>query len=202
MTDGAVSLQSANTLSDPEESSEAAATPATALTDAAFAGFRTSRVPRLPNPLVIKNSDELDPMPDDEMSFWRDGIGTGTAKGAPEPLGDAWLKKERLWAVRATDVVHSAKHCAFGSARARGEITHTNLTGGKEAFVGGELMLVDENTVIINGDSGRYGTKDDAETEEVARAFAASGWETYWVGMDEDLGRPAPIVGTPLRRVA
>lgn len=174
---------------------------ARSLTDAAFASFRASRKEREPNLGVMKNDDELHPMAPEDLSVWKDGRGVET-DDMPASLGDAWIGKEELWVVRAADVVHAAKKCVFGVARKRGEITHTNLTGGGRAYVGGELVVLDENTVVINGDSGRYGTKDDAETEAVARAFAESGWTTFWVGWDEDLARPAPLFGTPLRRAA
>ena len=104
-----------------------------------------------------------------------------------------------LWAIRNEDVVHAPKHCAFGHARAAGEVKHSNLTGGDVAFSAGELLFVGPGTIVVTGDSGRYGPRDAAEMHDVALAFRESGYIVYSLGYDADARKPFgfDLVGVP-----
>jgi hypothetical protein len=125
--------------------------------------------------------------------------GSGSAGDAPpqlEPLSEDNLPAERrLWVVREKDVVHAQEHCEFGKQRPAGRLKHTNLTGGEPAYSGGELLIVDNNRIIVSGDSGRYGPRSAAEMQDVSIAFRDAGYTVYSLGYDQEANRAFPLVG-------
>ena len=106
----------------------------------------------------------------------------------PEPV--------RLWVVRSEEVLHAQESCKFGQARADdGRIKHTNLTAGQPAFSGGELIFLGGNTLVVSGNSGRYGPRNAMEMQDVAIAFRDSGYTVYSTGYDQEANRALPLVG-------
>ena len=100
-----------------------------------------------------------------------------------------------LWVVRTDDVVYGPEHGPFGKSLESKMIKHTNLTGGVPAFSGGELLVLDEaSSIIVNGYSGRYGPRTEAELNDVVTAFARSGYAVWAMGYDADAGAPLPFV--------
>lgn len=173
------------------------------LTEKAFEQLRANLVsPRPARPTAIRLDDEYERMPADQMEHWQDGGPIDHLSEPPEILPVAERERARLWVVGADQVVHALKKCAFGVGRKRGELKHTNLTGGDDAFCGGELIILDESTVVVNGDSGRYGPQTVEEINLVLRAFSESGHRTYTTGYDGDAGVPLPLTGVKLVRVA
>jgi len=58
----------------------------------------------------------------------------------------------------------------------RGNVCHTNLTGGKSALMGGELWVDSNQTVYINFLSGRYGRGSTNEQKKGAIEY----FEVYY----------------------
>lgn len=141
-------------------------------------------------------------MPLEEVEHWHDGGPTDNLVEPPEILLDEDRSRARLWVVGVDEVVHALKTGKFGLTRGRSELKHSNLTGGDEVFCAGELIILDESTVVVNGDSGRYGPRDASEMDIVLRAFAESGHRTYTTGYDGDANIPLPLIGVKLVRVA
>ncbi len=115
-----------------------------------------------------------------------------------ETIGDeepAWqpIEKVRLWAIVDEDMVHAPERCAFGASREAGVVKHSNLTGGQDAFSGGEMHFVNPKTILFNGDSGRYGIRSLEETIAVGRVFVDSGYFAWHTGWDEGSDRPIPM---------
>jgi len=71
------------------------------------------------------------------------------------------------------------------------KIKHTNITGGRRAFSGGEVWFIAPQTVVVNGSSGRYGPRSKKELDDIVNIFIKSGWQIKSVGWDEDQRRPA-----------
>lgn len=168
-----------------------------ALTDTAFNKFRSVLgEPRQPPPQLIANEDQIRQMTaTDGMIHWQDGKGPAGPQGEPPLLEQSNTRRAHLWVVRADDVVHAEERCDFGSRLTSGVIKHTNLTGGAAAFSGGELLFLDDGTIVVNGCSGRYGPRNKAELDQVVRAFVESGYDVWSMGFDEETNRPAGFVG-------
>lgn len=73
---------------------------------------------------------------------------------------------------------------------------HTNISGGSKAYSGGELWFISKNTVILNGCSGRYGPRSEAQLNEIIDVFKATGWITISPGWDDEVKRPAKFART------
>lgn len=58
----------------------------------------------------------------------------------------------------------------------RKHVCHTNITGGAEAYQGGELWFISDQKIIINRKSGRYGGNDSQE-KYIIEYFELSGYE-------------------------
>jgi hypothetical protein len=140
---------------------------------------------------------------DDGAAELLDGSGS-RANMAPKiaPLNEELFPSPKhLWVVRTADVVHAAEACAFGATRDAGTIKHTNLTGGEPAFSGGEFVQLDGNTLVVSGDSGRYGPRTAEEMLDVSLAFRDAGYTVYSTGYDEEVNRAFPLVGRAPRLI-
>ena len=53
----------------------------------------------------------------------------------------------------------------------RGNVCHSNLTGGKKAFQGGELWFTNKGEIALNFSSGRYGATEPLHEKGVVEYF-------------------------------
>jgi hypothetical protein len=165
--------------------------PPAPLTTAAFAAYRAGRQTQAINIQVKRTQGDSDQMTvTDGLDDWHDGVASGPMPKGPAPIIPANPPNCRLWVVMPSDVLHAPEHCAFGAARSAGAVKHSNLTGGQAAYAGGELVFVDPQTVVLNGCSGRYRVRDEAEMKALAGAFKASGYKIWSMGYDSDTNRP------------
>lgn len=128
------------------------------------------------------------------LEFWVTGTAAPPSTQTVAPKMDNAMKSDtRLWVIRETDVVHAHEFCDFGKSLQTGVIKHTNLTGGEPAYCAGELLFIDERTIVVNGCSGRYGPTSEAEMLEAAKSFRNSGYNVWSQGFDEEVDRPVPF---------
>lgn len=167
------------------------------LTKKAFDQFRANLgQPRLAPLELIANSDQVKQMTaNDGLCSWKDGTATARPPSQPPLLDGLQIRAARLWVVRQDDVVHAEEHGTFGAGLESGSIKHTNLTGGAAAFSGGELLFLDDDTIIVNGCSGRYGPRSKDELNLVVQAFLKSGYGVWSMGFDEETNKPARFIG-------
>jgi hypothetical protein len=152
----------------------------TAETNKAFDVFRQSlgRRPRLPPEKLIANADETKLMTkEDGLREWTDGNAeASTALPCPAPLIESSdFAGRSLWVIRIADVVHATENCPFGKSLASGVIKHTNLTGGAEAYSGGELILLNQST------SGQWAIRPVWSKDRVRAARRRKGVRRLWV---------------------
>ena len=157
-----------------------------------FDEFRAKYPARECPPERIENNDQLKLMAEsDGLEYLTDGPGTAVKSQVPEiEKGDPNI---RLWVVRQADVVHALESVGFGAKLASGIIKHTNLSGGEPAHSGGQLVILSENTMAIDGGSGRYGPQSNQEMTALAKAFTNAGYGVWSYGYDEESGCPFRI---------
>ena len=113
---------------------------------------------------------------------------------APTNGNEAQVHKH-LWAVGRLDVPYALEDCAFGRSLPTGAVKHTNLTGGGDAHCAGEAWFLADDEVVINGRSGRYGPKDEAQLRAAGLALKACGYKVAMIGFDETNVPAAVVVG-------
>lgn len=163
-----------------------------------FDVFRATYETRPPRANVIKNSDELKQMSNDDglsdfdISAGKKAIFSDIPRTA-DSRGDIYL-----WAVTSAQVPYALENAPFGKTLETGRIKHTNLTGGQPAHCGGELWFLSESEILVGGDSGRYGPNSAEELADVTQAFKSIGYRVASLGYDEDSGYSAKIlIGAP-----
>lgn len=160
-------------------------------TDAAFAKYRAAHHPDQPmHPEARRFDGDTDQMDaEDGLAGWVDGPVAASAPSTRPEL-DTKPVDQRLWVVTNESVLHALEVCDFGAKREAGVIKHSNLTGGSRAFVGGELLFLDEATIAITGKSGRYRLRSGDEMVAIERAFLESGYGVWSMGYNQDVNRP------------
>lgn len=157
-----------------------------------FDDFRTNYPARKCPSDRIDNDDQLKLMTEaDGLEYLNEGPQTAVQGDIPK------IEKDdlniHLWLLRPLDVVHALEKAKFGSNLESGIIKHTNLSGGDPAHSGGQLVIISENTLVIDGGSGRYGPQSEEEMTAVARAFTNAGYGVWSYGYDEESGWPFRI---------
>jgi hypothetical protein len=165
----------------------------TARTDIAFTKYRTAYQPDQPmNPGARRYDGDIDQMSvEDGLMCWVDG---SVESPGSEPKGKPELPQrpegQRLWVVTTEHVLHALEACDFGAKREAGLAKHSNLTAGGRAFVGGELVFLNEVTIAITGSSGRYRLRSGEEMAAIERAFVGSGYRVWSMGYNHEVNRP------------
>ena len=168
-------------------------------TKTAFDRFRLNHPLKELNSALVTNPEQLLPMTEGNGALsWTDGNASNIMSEAdrvPPLVSEGRKQHAHLWVVMPDDVRHAPERCAFGRALPTGMIKHSNLTAGMPAHCGGELLFEGNDTIIVNGDSGRYGPRTPEELQAVAMAFRYSGYRVWSMGWDTDAGRPMLFVG-------
>ncbi len=105
--------------------------------------------------------------------------------GAP-PSSRANKVNTYLWVIdtRGIPYIYEAPIPVIDSALPK----HTNLTGGSEAYLGGEVWFASEIALYISGGSGRYPPANEAQLEEAAQVFESFDYEVISLGWDHQKG--------------
>jgi len=74
---------------------------------------------------------------------------------------------------------------------------HTNLTGGGQASVGGEIWFDEPSRIYLSGSSGRYPPRDRAHLEAAEDLFRAVGFNVVTLGWDSETDRPMRVWRLP-----
>lgn len=111
---------------------------------------------------------------------------TDISVGTP-PSSRADEKTNRyLWVIDERGVPYIIESCnaAIGHELPK----HTNLTGGGDAYMGGEMWFSSTVSIFVSGGSGRYPPLDERQLEEATGVFNAFGYNVTSLGWDENAG--------------
>ena len=118
-----------------------------------------------------------------------DGLSLLTPAPAPgvqfgAPSATRWRSRHNtyLWVIdiRGIPYVFETPVSAIGDLLPK----HTNLTGGGEAYLGGELWFSSASSLYLSGGSGRYRPIDDGQLEEATDVFRSFGYYVTSLGWD------------------
>ena len=59
---------------------------------------------------------------------------------------------------------------------------HTNLTGGADAYLGGEIWFSDAVSLFLSGGSGRYPPLHEAQLNDAVQVFESYGYRVMSLG--------------------
>jgi hypothetical protein len=160
--------------------------------------YRASHHERDPNLARVGNPDELAliSLEDGRLELAECAPSTGFLLDPSETFN---RDKKYLWVVGRDDVRCALEFGVFGRSRARGSLTHTNLTGGKSAHSGGEAWFSSDTRLIFNGSSGRYPARTEKELDDLADALRRGGYECAHMGWDNENQRSARLIRGELK---
>ena len=92
-----------------------------------------------------------------------------------------------LWVIDLTGIpyIFEAPIPAINSSLPK----HTNLTGGGEAYLGGEIWFASTVALYMSGGSGRYPPISETQLEEATRVFESLGYQVSSLGWDCATGK-------------
>ena len=133
---------------------------------------------------------ELEPVTAADGLWCLDGVPVPAPQGSPRRSQDDSGENCHLWVIddRGRLCISEAPVAGLRSDKRK----HTNLTGGGDASVGGEVWFGEAAQIYLSGSSGRYPPKNKAHLEEAEVLFSAVGFEVHPLGWD-------PVAGTPRR---
>lgn len=65
---------------------------------------------------------------------------------------------------------------------------HTNLTGGKQAYVGGQLWFTDPSGMYVSGGSGRFPPTDEEQLTAAIEVFSSFKYTVISLGWNSETG--------------
>lgn len=65
---------------------------------------------------------------------------------------------------------------------------HTNLTGGKPAYIGGQLWFSDTIHMLVSGGSGRFPPLDEDQLAAAVAVFSSFKYKVTSLGWDDEYG--------------
>lgn len=113
---------------------------------------------------------------------------------APPPKSMSDKTTPYLWVIDERGGVHYILEVHI--ARIGAKPKHTNLTGGGEAYLGGEMWFKSNTALYISGGSGRYPPESAGQLKEAVRVFESLGYRVYSLGWNEEEGRARRFLET------
>ena len=111
--------------------------------------------------------------------------------GAPRRSNQDNGENCHLWVIdqRGRPCISEAPLARLG----KGNLHHTNLTGGEEASIGGEVWFDEMPRIYLSGSSGRYPPMHREHLEDAVRLFSAVGFKVSSLGWDQETDSPKRI---------
>ena len=107
--------------------------------------------------------------------------------GRPPTIRDTLGINRYLWVIDARGIPYIIER---DTPALDGELPkHTNLTGGEEAYIGGEMWFAALDELHLSGGSGRYAPANSAQLEDAVRVFESFGYAVTSLGWNDNWGR-------------
>ena len=128
--------------------------------------------------------------PDDGLWFLND-VPDAPPRSLPRKSLNGSGQNCHLWVIdeRGRPCISEAPLSRLGE----GELKHTNLTGGGEASIGGEIWFDEMPRVYLSGSSVRYPPRDEKHLQEAVALFRSVGFEVESLGWDRATNKPERV---------
>ena len=128
--------------------------------------------------------------PDDGLRYLNE-VPAAMPQGKPRIIQEEDGENLHLWVIdeRGRPCISQEPLPRLGSNK----LHHTNLTGGGNASIGGEIWFDELPRVYLSGSSGRYPPEHPEHLKDAERLFTAAGFEVLSLGWDQDAGKPRRI---------
>lgn len=149
-----------------------------------FRGSYTLRKPEKPDdhPRESKKIDSKD-----GLAFLRQAPASGVKFGNPQKIEDKDpARNTYLWVIDYRGIPYLIESCmaVLGNHRPK----HTNLTGGKSAYIGGELWFSDANSIYVSGGSGRFHPLNERQLDDAIDVFSSFKYTVKSLGWNRGTG--------------
>lgn len=131
--------------------------------------FRGYYQPRKPTKIDYPHeSKEIESK--DGLAFLRRAPASGVKFGNPQKLEDP-VRNTYLWVIDYRGIPYLIE--SRMDILDRHLPKHTNLTGGKSAYIGGELWFSDANSIFVSGGSGRFPPLNEQQLDAAIGVFSS-----------------------------
>jgi hypothetical protein len=121
-------------------------------------------------------------------NYKMDGVFCGTPGIEKDDQG----VNKYVWVIMDNSIPIILETGTVGKQLKRGSVTHTNLTGGADAYCGGEVWFDNEsNKIWLSGGSSRYPVRNKEELQDIANWFSKCNYDVTDIGWDELQNKPA-----------
>ena len=131
---------------------------------------------------------ELEPVTDADGLWYLNDPSRHGPLGTPRESHEESGEHLHLWVIdeRGRPCIAEAPLARLGE----GKLHHTNLTGGGEASIGGEIWFGDPPRIFLSGSSGRYPPLSPEHLRDAEDVFRGVGFEVAALGWDAETDKP------------
>lgn len=140
------------------------------------------------------NDDELRRLhPKDGVRQLESPPVAATVTAVPTRTGDTGC---HLWVMDPGGIPYLLERGQVAATFESGMVKHTNLTGGEPASCGGEFWVdpVVDGKLYVNGCSGRYGPRTEAQLADAVAVLRARRYEVVSFGWDTEADKPHMVL--------
>ena len=147
-----------------------------------FRGNYTLRKPKKPDDHP-RESKEIESK--DGLAFLRQAPASGVKFGNPQKPEDP-ARNTYLWVIdhRGIPYLIESPMAILDCHLPK----HTNLTGGKSAYIGGQLWFSDANSIYVSGGSGRFPPLNERQLEAAIGVFSSFKYTVQSLGWNRGTG--------------
>ena len=136
-------------------------------------------------------SAELERVSPADGLWYLNEVPAAPPKGIPRRSSQGDGENCHLWIIdqRGRPCISEAPLARLGEDN----LHHTNLTGGEDASIGGEVWFDEMPRVYLSGSSGRYPPRHSRHLKDAERLFSDVGFEVFSLGWDLETDTPQRV---------